>query len=207
VVGVPCQIDGLRQQQHSGIRLEMNRWYQKNVALVFGLFCSESFTHDSLEALSKRFEVDRRDIENINIKGKIVIRMRGGRTETMSLKRFRRYARPACLYCTDYAADNSDIAVGGLGLDDWSYVVVRTDTGHEAFQLALDDGWIETRPVDDAPKSKPLLARLSRAKRERQLPALMPTVAERMENGDLAPQADSSNGASAATTVEGSDSP
>lgn len=202
VVGVPCQIEGLRQQQHSGIRLEVSRWYQNNVALVIGLFCSESFTHYSLDALSERFEVDRHEIENINIKGKVVIRMRGGRTETMSLKRFRRYARPACLYCQDYSAEHADVAVGGLGLDDWSYVVVRTEAGHRAFQLALEDRWIETRPVEDAPKSKPLLEKLSRAKRARQLPALMPTVSEREESGDLAPQGDSAT--SLASTERGS---
>ena len=34
VVGVPCQVDGVRQQQYSSIRLEVAKWYQKNVSLV-----------------------------------------------------------------------------------------------------------------------------------------------------------------------------
>ena len=65
VVGVPCQVDGVRLQQHSSIRMEMNRWYRANVPLVIGLFCSEAFTHKSLDALAERFEVNRKDIENI----------------------------------------------------------------------------------------------------------------------------------------------
>ncbi|HJM76672.1 MAG TPA: Coenzyme F420 hydrogenase/dehydrogenase, beta subunit C-terminal domain [Dehalococcoidia bacterium] len=171
VVGVPCQVDGVRLQQHSGLRMEMNRWYRNNVNLVIGLFCSESFTHDSISAIGERFGVTRQEITRINIKGRVVVDMTEGRQEKMSLKKFRSYARPACHYCKDYAADQSDIAVGGLGLDDWSYVVVRTEAGHEAFQRVIDEGGIETRPVADAPKSRPLLIRLSEQKRDGPLPA------------------------------------
>jgi coenzyme F420 hydrogenase subunit beta len=171
VVGVPCQVDGVRLQQHSGIRMELNRWYRSNIALVIGLFCSESFTHESVSAIGERFGVTRQEITRINIKGRVVVDMTEGRSETMSLKKFRSFARPACHYCKDYAADQSDIAVGGLGLDDWSYVVVRTEAGHEAFQRVIDAGGIETRPVADAPKSRPLLIRLSERKRDGPLPA------------------------------------
>ena len=171
VVGVPCQVDGVRLQQHSGLRMELNRWYRNNVVLVIGLFCSESFTHESVSAIGERFGVTRQEITRINIKGRVVVDIVGGRTESMSLKKFRSYARPACHYCKDYAADQADIAVGGLGLDDWSYVVVRTEAGHEAFQRAIEDGGIETRPVSDAPKSRPLLIRLSEKKRDGPLPA------------------------------------
>ncbi|HJM89655.1 MAG TPA: Coenzyme F420 hydrogenase/dehydrogenase, beta subunit C-terminal domain [Dehalococcoidia bacterium] len=173
VVGVPCQIDGIRLQQHSGLRMEFNRWYRDNVKLAIGLFCSESFTHESVSAIGERFGVNRQEIERINIKGRVIVDISGGRQESMSLKKFRDYARPACHYCKDYAADQSDIAVGGLGLDDWSYVVVRTVAGHEAFQRAIEDGDIETRPVADAPKSRPLLIRLSETKRSGLLPAQM----------------------------------
>ena len=176
VVGVPCQVDGVRLQQYSSIRMEMNRWYRANVPLVIGLFCSEAFTHQSLDALAERFEVKRQDIENINIKGKVIVRMKGGRTETMSLKKFREYARTACLYCTDYAADNADIGVGGIGLDDWSYVVVRTEAGHKALQQAIEDGHLETMPIEEAPKGKEILQRLAGQKMGRPLPAFMPTL-------------------------------
>lgn len=173
VVGVPCQITGLRQQQHSGIRTEMNRWYRSNVSLAIGLFCSEAFTHESVTALSEQFEVPVSEIENINIKGKVVVRLKGGETKELSLKQFRQYARPACHFCLDYAADYSDLAVGGMGLDGWSYTVVRTQTGHEALQAAIDDGWLETAPIEESPKSKPLLMKLAQAKASRTLPALM----------------------------------
>jgi coenzyme F420 hydrogenase subunit beta len=189
VVGVPCQVDGVRLQQHSSIRMEMNRWYRANVPLVIGLFCSEAFTHKSLDALAERFEVNRKDIENINIKGKVIVRMKGGRTESMSLKKFRDYARTACLYCTDYTADNADIGVGGIGLDDWSYVTVRTEAGHKALQQAIEDGHLETKPIEEFAKGKKILVRLAQQKMGRPLPALMPTLQEREKTGDLDPKA------------------
>jgi len=171
VVGVPCQVEGLRHQQASGVPLQINRWLQRNVALVIGLFCSESFTHDSLSAIAERFHVDRTQIENINIKGKIVVRLSDGRTENLSLKEFRKYARPACDFCTDYAAERSDIALGGIGLDGWTYTVVRTEAGQAAFQACIDAGKIEVRDVSDAPRSRPLLQKLAASKHARALPA------------------------------------
>ena len=188
VVGVPCQVDGVRQQQHSGIRLAMNKWYRENIKLVLGLFCSEAFTHDSIAALARDYDCERKDIDNINIKGKVIIRFTDGRVEKQSLKDFQKYARPACLYCQDYATDQADIGAGGIGLDGWTYTVVRTEAGHEAFQACLADGWLETRPVSDAPKSKPLLQRLSGWKRDKLLPPLLPTVQERRETGQMNPK-------------------
>ena len=154
VVGVPCQVDGMRLQQHSSIRMEINRWYRANVTLVIGLFCSEAFTHESLDALAATFEVD----------------------------------RTACLYCTDYTAENADIGVGGIGLDNWSYVAVRTDAGHKALQQAIEDGHLETKPIEDFAKGKEILIRLAQQKMGRPLPALMPTLQEREKTGDLDPK-------------------
>lgn len=181
----------MRLQQHSSIRMEINKWYRNNVPLIIGLFCSEAFTHESLDALAERFEIERRDIENINIKGKgkVILRIKGGRSESMSLKKFRAYARTACLYCTDYTAENADIGVGGIGLDDWSYVAVRTEAGHAALQRAIKDGHLETKPIAEFAKGKEILIRLARAKIDRPLPATMPTLQEREETGDLDPKA------------------
>ncbi|MCS7129386.1 MAG: Coenzyme F420 hydrogenase/dehydrogenase, beta subunit C-terminal domain, partial [Candidatus Caldarchaeum sp.] len=41
VVGVPCQIDGLRYLQHSTPDIEVAKWYEKHVVFSIGLFCSE----------------------------------------------------------------------------------------------------------------------------------------------------------------------
>ena len=188
VVGVPCQVDGVRQQQFSSIRLDVAEWYRQNIGLVIGLFCSEAFTEKGMDSLADDLGVSKRDVSNINIKGRLEIKLRDGREETRSLKAFGKYARPACLYCMDYAADNADIGLGGIGLNGWTFTVIRTEAGHRAWQALLEAGWVETKELSEMPKAKELLSRLSRYKRNRPLPALMPTHLEREQIGNLDPK-------------------
>jgi coenzyme F420 hydrogenase subunit beta len=189
VVGVPCQVDGVRLQQNSGIRLATADWYRDNVTLVVGLFCSEAFTHESIAKLAQMIDVAPERIENINIKGKVVVRLDDGEVLTASLKKYREFARPACLYCLDYGAENADIGAGGIGLDGWTYTLVRTEAGHRALQAAISDGWLETRPLEDEPRGRLLLEKLSAGKKKnRPLPAQMPSLAEREALGYLDPK-------------------
>lgn len=188
VVGVPCQVDGVRQQQFSSIRLDVAEWYRQNIGLVIGLFCSEAFTEKGMDSLADDLGVSKRDVSNINIKGRLEIKLRDGREETRSLKAFGKYARPACLYCMDYAADNADIGLGGIGLNGWTFTVIRTEAGHQAWQALFEAGWVETKELSEMPKAKELLSRLSRYKRNRPLPALMPTHLERETIGNLDPK-------------------
>lgn len=189
VVGVPCQIDGVRLQQNSSIRSAMSNWYRDNVAITIGLFCSESFTHESIEKLAELVEVEPHRIDNINIKGKVVVRLDDGTIVNSSLKQYREWARPACLYCVDYSAEQADIGVGGIGLDNWTFTLVRTGAGHRFLQAAIKAGVVETRPLEDEPRGSFLLDRLSASKKlNRPHPALMPTLQERTALGYLDPK-------------------
>ena len=191
VIGVPCQINGARQLQHSSIRLEMSNWYRKNIALTIGLACSEAFTHESLIRLGEMLDIDPARIYNINIKGKVVVRLDGpdGEVLTTSLKKYRDFARPQCLYCTDYLGETADIAVGGIGIDGWTFTVVRTEQGHRALQQAIDAGLIETRPIEDEPKGYDLMKRISLAKKQNKpQPALMPSLQDRQRLGHVDPK-------------------
>ncbi len=189
VVGVPCQVDGVRLQQNSSIRLQVSEWYRKNITLVFGLFCSESFTNESIEKLGEILDVDPTSIENINIKGKVVVRLDNKDVQTVSLKKYREFARPACLYCLDYGGENADIGAGGIGLDGWTYTLIRTKRGHDAFQAALNDGWLKTRPLSDEPRGEFLMNKLSADKKKhRPMPSKMPTYEERKALGSLCPK-------------------
>ena len=206
VVGVPCQIDGVRLQQNSSIRLNVSSWYRKNITLTFGLFCSESFTNESINKLAEIIEEDPTTIENINIKGKVIIRLENKDVKTVSLKTYREWARPACLYCLDYGAENADIGAGGIGIDGWTYTLIRTRRGHEAFQAALADGWLETRPLSDEPRGEFLMNRLSaNKKKNRPLPPLMPTHDERVAMGSLCPKTFFTTGPGAPRTDEAGD--
>jgi coenzyme F420 hydrogenase subunit beta len=189
VVGVPCQVEGVRPEQNSGIRSAMSDWYRSNVALTVGLFCSESFTHESIERLARMIEVESERIAHVDIKGKVVVRLDDGTVVNASLKRYRECARPACLYCRDYSAEHADVSMGGIGLDGWTYTLVRTETGHRFLAAAIEAGEIETRPLADEPRGEALLERLAaEKKRNRPLPALMPTLQERAQAGNLDPK-------------------
>lgn len=189
MVGVPCQVDGVRLQQNSSIRGSMSSWYRSHVALTIGLFCSESFTHESIARLAELVEVDPERIDNLNIKGRVVVRLEDGTVRHASLATYRRWARPACLYCVDYSAEQADIGMGGIGLDGWTYTLVRTEAGHRFLDAAVQAGAVETRPVADEPRGAELLAKLAAAKkRNRPHPALMPTLQERVRLGHVDPK-------------------
>ena len=182
VIGVPCQVNGVRLQQHSSIKAEMATWYRENIKLTIGLACSEAFTHESLHKLGNMLEIEPDRINNINIKGKVVVRLddQDGEILEIPLKTYREWARPACLYCTDYSAETADIGAGGIGIDGWTCTWVRTEAGHEALQAAIADGALETRPIEDELKGLVLTQRISAAKRKnRPHPARMPTLQER----------------------------
>ncbi len=203
VVGVPCQVDGVRLQQNSSISLSVAKWYRDNISLVIGLLCSESFTHESIAKLGEMIDVEPSRIENINIKGKVVVRLDDGEIRTASLKQYQDLARPACLYCLDYGAENADISAGGVGLDDWTLTLVRTEAGHRALQSAIEDGWIETQPLETEPRGMFLFERLAAAKKKnRPLPAEMPTLAERESLGWLNPKTFYTKGPGAPATTE-----
>jgi coenzyme F420 hydrogenase subunit beta len=182
VIGVPCQVNGVRLQQNSSIKSEMTNWYRENIKLTIGLACSEAFTHESLKELGKMLEIDPDRIDNINIKGKVVVRLddQDGEVLNIPLKKYREFARPACLYCTDYSAETADIGAGGIGIDGWTCTWVRTEAGHEAIQSAIADGALESRPIEDEPRGYDLTVKLSLAKKKnRPHPARMPTLQER----------------------------
>ncbi len=191
VVGVPCQVNGVRLQQNSSIKSEMTNWYRDNIKLTIGLACSESFTHESLEKLGELLDIDPDRIDNINIKGKVVVRLddEDGEVLNLPLSKYREWARPACLYCTDYASETADIGAGGIGIDGWTCTWVRTEAGHEALQAAIADGYLETRPIEDEMRGFNLTRKIALGKKKnRPHPARMPTLAEREELNYLDPK-------------------
>jgi coenzyme F420 hydrogenase subunit beta len=168
MVGVPCQVNGLRHTQLGpGEGFDFVQWFRKKISFVIGLFCSEVFTYDGLIDLSRRINVSLPDIVNVNVKGKIITRKSDGTEIVSSLKEMRRYMRPACNYCWDYGAELSDIACGGIGLKGWTFTVTRTEKGQSLYEKMIEKDLIELRTLDQEPKSKQLLIKLSSDKRLR----------------------------------------
>lgn len=168
LVGVPCQVNGLRHIQNGHAEgFDFVRWFRKNVAFTIGLFCSEVFTYEGLEDLSRRINVPLDQIVNVNVKGKIISRTKDGKEIVSSLKDMRKYMRSACNNCWDYSAELADLSAGGIGLKGWTFTVTRTELGRSLYDGLVEKDLIEVKPLGEEPKSKELLIKLSSQKRER----------------------------------------
>jgi len=161
-VGMPCQIQALRKIE--GLIFDNVNPLQ----LTIGLLCTESFTYEGLmeNHIERKLGIDLHDVKKINIKGKVLVTTKSGEVEAIPLKEAKQYTRKSCITCTDFSAELADISVGGLGLSDWTFTIIRTKKGEELFLRALKDGVLKTRPVEDEKRAFDLLVRLSKRKRE-----------------------------------------
>lgn len=168
LVGVPCQINGLRHSQTGETAdFDFTSWYRKKVVFSVGLFCSEVFTNKGLDDLSLRTKIPLSEIANINVKGKIISKTREGNENVSSLKQMRKFMRPACYNCWDYSAELADISCGGIGQKGWTFTVARTELGQSLYDKLIEKDLIEVKSLQDDPSSKELLIRLSTEKRAR----------------------------------------
>ncbi len=160
-VGTPCQIHAIRKIQMFPLKK-----YATPLQYNVGLMCTESFTYTGLleEELGRNLNVQLQKIVKMNIKGKILIDLKSGATEEISLSDVKKYVRPSCHNCSDFSAELADISAGGLGLNGWTFVVVRTEKGEDVFNSALEAGVLITRPVEEAPFALKLLSKLTKKK-------------------------------------------
>ncbi len=78
----------------------------------------------------------------------------------------KQYARKSCGVCDDFSSELADISVGGLGLDGWTFTIIRSEKGEELFSGAEKAGFIKTKPLEEGAFSLSLLSKLTKKKRE-----------------------------------------
>jgi coenzyme F420 hydrogenase subunit beta len=163
-VGTPCQIQSLRKIE----ALPLKKY--SIVKFTIGLMCTECFDYNGL--MKKHIEgvlgFNLSDVEKVNIKGKVVVSTRSGQTKTASLKEAKQYTRKGCLPCMDFSAELADISVGGLGLNGWTFTILRSKMGEEIFDRAEKAGAIRTRSVKEEKLASDLLLKLSTRKKRKQ---------------------------------------
>lgn len=159
-VGTPCQINALRKMQTAGTKK------YNSVKLLIGLMCSECFDYETLveKHLHTELGLNLKDIIKINIKGKMIITMKNDTIHTLPLSEVKKYARKTCRSCRDFSSELADISVGGLGLEGWSFVVVRSERGEQLFSSAEKAKIIQTRNTDAEKNALNLLCKLSSRK-------------------------------------------
>jgi coenzyme F420 hydrogenase subunit beta len=167
-VGTPCQIHAVRKIQVLPLKK-----YSNPLQFTVGLMCTESFTYEGLfeEHLKRKMGLDLSDIAKMNIKGKILVRLKSGEEKNIPLAEAKQYTRSSCSLCNDFSAELADISAGGLGLSGWTFVILRTERGEQIFNGAVEAGMLKTREASQEPFANTLLTKLSRRKRQNSPPS------------------------------------
>ena len=160
-VGTPCQILAIRRIQ------KFLPKYAKSLVFTIGLFCMENFSYNDLmiSKIQNELGINLNDIKKTNIKGKFLIYLKTGEVQEISLKEIKKFVMPSCQYCGDFSAELADISCGGVGLDGWTYTVIRTDKGSKVFDNAVKGGMLKVESPGESPTK--LLVKLSKGKRSR----------------------------------------
>lgn len=161
-VGTPCQIRAIRKMQMAGLKK-----YVAPLKLLIGLMCSESFIYEGLmeKYIHEKLGVALNSIVKMNIKGKMLV-MTKSDVKAIPLAEVKQYVRKSCGFCGDFSSEMADISLGGLGLDGWTFVIIRTREGEEIFDAAEKAGVLEMRPVEKDELAFNLLLKLSAKKRK-----------------------------------------
>jgi coenzyme F420 hydrogenase subunit beta len=161
-VGTPCQISAIRKMQMLGLEK-----YTRPVKFLIGLMCSECFTYEGLieKHIHETLGLNLNDIRKMNIKGRILIKTKS-EVKTIPLAEAKQYARKSCRFCDDFSSELADISTGGLGLNGWTFTIVRTEKGEELFSNAERAGVVKTKSANEETNALRLLHKLSRKKRQ-----------------------------------------
>ena len=94
--------------------------------------------------------------------------MDDGHDVDIPLKECRPFARDwGCPFCPDFAAEHADISLGGLGMEGWSMVVIRTERGETAGRSWSTRARSRRGPSTEEPKAYDLMERLAKRQRRR----------------------------------------
>jgi coenzyme F420 hydrogenase subunit beta len=164
VVGVSCESTALRQMAAEGIK----RWVRP-VKLVIGLMCCETFDYDAfmIGKVQQEMGIDLDDVTKVNVKGRVIVSLKSGQDIDIPLKQARPFANEWCHHCPDFAAEHADLSCGGLGMEGWTMILVRSERGAEWLEKATAAGVLELRDADEEPKALEVMDRLARKQRER----------------------------------------
>jgi coenzyme F420 hydrogenase subunit beta len=168
LVGVSCESTAVRQLAAEGIK----RWVRP-VKLVIGLMCCETFDYEAFMIGKVQGErgIPLDDIEKVNVKGKVIVTLKSGEDINIPLKQARPYANEWCHHCPDFAAEHADLSCGGLGMEGWTMILVRSEVGEDYLKRAVEAGVLELRDAEQEPGALGVMDRLARKQRERIAPS------------------------------------
>ncbi len=159
VVGLPCHIQGVRKVQAYLERTPLAR----SIAFTIGLFCAENrFTRGAEHIITRRLGVPLEDVARISYRegaypGAFTVWDKEDQSYSIpypdQLTFLWMHTRPRCRICYDYAAEVADISLGETQHLDkkmaHNAALVRTETGKEIFDGAVEEGYVVAQAVDE----------------------------------------------------------
>jgi coenzyme F420 hydrogenase subunit beta len=164
LVGVSCETTAVRNLAAEGVK----RWTRR-VGLVIGLMCCETFDYDAFMVGKVKHDlgIPLEDVKKVNVKGKVIVTLNDGRDVDIPLKHARPFANEWCHHCPDFAAEHADLSCGGLGMEGWTMILVRSERGEDYLRRAVEAGVLELRDADEEPGALSVMDRLARKQRAR----------------------------------------
>lgn len=178
VVGTPCQIQAVRKSQ---VFSDFFPGLMGEIVLIIGIFCMENFAYQNLKKISEDYcKVSLENARKMDIsRGQFSVRTKTGERASVPVKEVTSLARDACHVCPDLTNELADISVGSIGSPPgWSTVLIRTENGKEVFQKAQEEGYLTSKPLEETETGLPLLIKLAKGKRKRNLEKLESKRAE-----------------------------
>jgi coenzyme F420 hydrogenase subunit beta len=164
LVGVSCESTAVRELTAQGIK----RW-TRPIKLVVGLMCCETFDYEAfmIGKVQQELGIPMDDITKVNVKGRVIVTLKDGRDIEIPLRDARPFANEWCHECPDFAAEHADLSCGGLGMEGWTMILVRSEAGQAYLDEAVAAGVLELREADQEPKALEVMDRLARKQRAR----------------------------------------
>jgi coenzyme F420 hydrogenase subunit beta len=167
----------------------IKRWVRP-VKYVIGLMCTETFDYEAfmIGKVEQEMGIPLSEIKKVNVKGKVIVTLNDDKDINIPLKDARPYANEWCHHCPDFSAEHADLSCGGLCMEGWTMILVRSEVGEDLMKRAVAAGILELREADQEPDALEVMDRLSRKQRERIQP-FDPHASTRWPNDELLAQA------------------
>lgn len=165
VVGTPCQMTALARMRTNP--LEREDGYDP-VALSLGLFCTWALdTRRLIDLLANRLDV--RELMAMDVPpppAKDMVFTTKNSTVSVPLEDIRAIIPDGCRICPDMTAEFTDLSVGALeGEPGWNTLIIRTETGEALVERAVQNGFLECKPMPEASLDQLRTGALTKKKR------------------------------------------
>lgn len=139
LVGTPCHVEAAWALKDKGI---------VDFSYIISLFCMKNLDHDCLMKEIQKNGIKEKNIKKMGIdKGEFFVEYGEGKL-VLELEELDNCFKEPCEHCQDFDGKYSDISVGSVGSEnDFSTVLVRTEKGEEAIELANEE--LNKKDLDD----------------------------------------------------------